>query len=225
MDGDAHSASMEIDIYSDPICPWCYIGKRRLERALGLREEHKPRIRWRAFQLNPDMPEGGMERAQYLALKFGGADRAGQLYDNIRRVGETVGIEFAFDRIARTPNTIQAHRLIRYASGTPYSDAIIEALFRCYFVEGGEIENSESLVALAVEAGLDAETIAAYMTGDENLDEVRREDGSARRLGIQGVPCFIINNQYALSGAQEPEAFFPLFEMAAQERPKSIATG
>lgn len=214
---------MDIDIYSDPICPWCYIGKRRLERALELRQEHKPRIRWRAFQLNPEMPEGGIGREQYLALKFGGADRARQLYDNIRRVGETVGIAFAFDKIRQTPNTVQAHRLIRFASATPHAETVIEALFHRYFVDGGAIGDIPSLIDLGIEAGLDAAGVTAYMNSDDSLDEVRHEDSSARRLGIQGVPCFIINNQYALSGAQEPEAFFPIFEMAAQETSNAAA--
>jgi predicted DsbA family dithiol-disulfide isomerase len=208
---------MEIDIYSDPICPWCYIGKRRLERALEQRQEHKPRLKWRAFQLNPDMPEGGIDRRQYLALKFGGAGKADQLYDNIRRVGETVGIEFAFDKIERTPNTIQAHRLIQFANDTAHAEMVIEALFQRYFVEGKAIGDIDNLIDIAVQSGLDSETVTSYMRGDENLEEVQREDSGARRLGIQGVPCFIINNQYALSGAQEPEAFFPIFEMAAQE--------
>lgn len=213
---------MEIDIYSDPVCPWCYIGKRRLERALELRHEHKPLIRWRAFQLNPDMPKEGIERKRYLTLKFGGVERARQLYDNIRRVGITVGIDFAFDRIARTPNTIQAHRLIRFANETPQSEAIIEALFQRYFIEGGAIDDIDGLITLGIATGLDAETVTTYMKSDEHLEAVRHEDSAARRLGIQGVPCFIINNQYALSGAQEPEAFYPIFEMAAQERAVSI---
>ena len=215
---------MEIDIYSDPVCPWCYIGKRRLEHALAQRDEHKPVIRWRAFQLNPDMPSSGLDRARYLALKFGGSDRATLLYDNIRRVGETVGIDFAFDRIAQTPNTLQAHRLIHYANGTPQADAIIETLFRRYFVEGGSIGDIESLIEVGITAGLNADLIRAYMTSDEDLDTVQEEDSSARRLGIQGVPCFIINSQYALSGAQEPEAFYPLFEMAAQEEVQAVVS-
>jgi predicted DsbA family dithiol-disulfide isomerase len=215
---------MEIDIYSDPVCPWCYIGKRRLEQALAQRDEHNPVIRWRAFQLNPDMPAPGLDRGRYLALKFGGSDRATQLYDNIRRVGETVGIDFAFDRIARTPNTLQAHRLIRYANGTPHADTIIETLFRRYFVEGDSIGDIESLIEIGIAAGLNADLIRAYMTSDEDLDTVQEEDSSARRLGIQGVPCFIIDSQYALSGAQEPEAFYPLFEMAAQEESQAIAS-
>lgn len=215
---------MEIDIYSDPICPWCYIGKRRLERALAERAEHSPIIRWRAFQLNPDMPAAGLERERYLTLKFGGSDRASQLYDNIRRVGETEGINFDFDRIARTPNTLQAHRLIRFANGTPQADTIIETLFRRYFVEGGSIGDIESLIETGIAEGMNADTLTTYMMSDEDLDAVELEDSSARRLGIQGVPCFIINSQYALSGAQEPEAFYPLFEMAAQEETQAIAS-
>ena len=208
---------MEIDIYSDPICPWCYIGKRRLEQALERRQAHGATIRWRAFQLNPDMPVEGIERDRYLTLKFGGSARADQLYENIRLVGETVGIDFAFDKIARTPNTLQAHRLIRYADGTPYADIVIERLFHRYFVDGGMIDRTEDLIEVAVEVGLDEAAATAYLQSDENLNEVRQEDSAARRLGIQGVPCFIVNNQYALSGAQEPEAFFPIFEMASHE--------
>jgi predicted DsbA family dithiol-disulfide isomerase len=208
---------MEIDIYSDPICPWCYIGKRRLERALERRQALGATIRWRAFQLNPDMPMEGIERDRYLTLKFGGAARADQLYENIRLVGETVGIDFAFDKIGRTPNTLQAHRLIRYANDTPHADTVIERLFRRYFVEGGVIDQTEALIQIAVEVGLDEAATTAYLECAENLDEVRQEDSAARRLGIQGVPCFIVNNQYALSGAQEPEAFFPIFEIASQE--------
>ena len=208
---------MEIDIYSDPICPWCYIGKRRLERALEQRREHDATIRWRTFQLNPDMPLEGIERGRYLTLKFGGAARARQLYENIRKVGSTVGIDFDFDRITRTPNTLQAHRLIRFTNGTPQSDTIIERLFHRYFVEGGAIDETNCLIEVAVEAGFDETIVTKYLISDENLNEVRQEDSAARRLGIQGVPCFIINNQYALSGAQEPEAFFPIFEIASQE--------
>ncbi len=209
---------MEIDVYLDPICPWCYIGKRRLERALEQSRQEAPVIRWRAFQLNPDMPPEGLERGQYLTLKFGGAAGANRLYDNIRRVGDSVGIPFAFEQIARTPNTIQAHRLIRYAGGTPQSDAVIEGLFRGYLVDGGAIDDAENLIRIAISAGLERESVTRFMNSDAELNDVRQEDAAARRLGIQGVPCFIINNQYAFSGAQEPEAFFPIFEMAAQEQ-------
>lgn len=208
---------MDIDIYADPVCPWCYIGKRRLERALERREERRTTLRWRAYQLNPDMPAEGIERSRYLTLKFGGAERARQLYENIRKIGATVGIDFEFGKITRTPNTLQAHRLIRYANGTPQSGTVIEQLFSRYFVEGGTIDDTENLIQIAVKSGLDETAVTAYLSSDEDLSEVRQEDRAARRLGIQGVPCFIINNQYALSGAQEPEAFFPIFEIASQE--------
>ena len=208
---------MEIDIYFDPVCPWCFIGKRRLERALAQRPEQKPTVRWRTFQLNPEMPQEGMERSHYLTMKFGGGKRARYLYENIRKVGTSVGIEFAFDKISRTPNTIQAHRLIRYSNGMPQSDAVIERLFVRYFVEGRPIDNTDALIQIAVEAGLNENDATTYLLGDENLMEVRQEDSAARRLGIQGVPCFIINNQFSLSGDQEPEAFFPIFEIASQE--------
>jgi len=208
---------MEIDIYADPVCPWCYIGKRRLERALERRQECRATLRWRAYQLNPDMPSEGIERSRYLTLKFGAVERARQLYENIQKVGATVGIDFDFGKITRTPNTLQAHRLIRYANGTPQSDTIIEQLFSRYFVEGGTIDDTENLIRIAVDSGLDEVAVTAYLSSDEDLSEVRQEDSAARRLGIQGVPCFIVNNQYALSGAQEPEAFFPIFEIASQE--------
>mgnify|MGYP001158219743 FL=1 len=214
---------MKIDIYSDPVCPWCFIGKRRLERALAQRPEKGTTVRWRAFQLNPDMPQEGIERSRYLTLKFGGEARAQKLYENIRKVGASVGIDFAFDKISRTPNTIQAHRLIRFANGTPYENILIERLFIRYFVEGGLLDNTDDLVQVAVESGLPESDVSSYLSGNVNLVEVQQEDSAARRLGIQGVPCFIINNQYALSGAQEPEAFFPIFEIASQE--KSEAAG
>ncbi len=214
---------MKIDIYSDPVCPWCFIGKRRLERALAQRPEKGATVRWRAFQLNPDMPQEGIERSRYLTLKFGGAARAQKLYENIRKGGASVGIDFAFDKFSRTPNTIQAHRLIRFANGTPYENILIERLFIRYFVEGGLLDNTDDLVQVAVESGLPESDVSSYLSGDVNLVEVQQEDSAARRLGIQGVPCFIINNQYALSGAQEPEAFFPIFEIASQE--KSEAAG
>lgn len=204
---------IEVDIFSDPICPWCFIGKRRFEMALDARPEISATVRWRTFQLNPTMPPDGMERQTYLSTKFGSADHAEQLYDNIRQVGAGAGIDFAFDRIARTPNTLNAHRLIRFADRAGAEDVIVEVLFRAYFFDGSDIGDVESLTAIAGEAGLDEQEVAAYLAGDEDGNEVQTEDMQARRLGIQGVPCFIIADQYAVSGAQEPEAFFPLFDM------------
>lgn len=204
---------LHIDIFSDPICPWCFIGKRRLRRALDARPGVRPTIRWRAFQLNPTMPAGGMERRAYLAAKFGNAAEAERLYGTIGRVGAAEGIEFRFDRIAVTPNTVDAHRLVRYAERHEASDALLDALFRAYFADGRDIGDAAVLADLAAESGLDRAAVAAYLATEEDADAVRGEDMRARQLGIEGVPCFIVDRRYALSGAQEPEAFFSLFDM------------
>lgn len=208
---------MRIDVFSDPVCPWCYIGKRRLERATRERPGLGFEIHWRSFQLNPEMPPAGIARCDYLSLKFGGAERARKLYDQIARVGTSEGIDFAFERIERTPNTVDAHRLIRFAAGTAKCDDVVERLFRAYFQEGRSIGDIESLAVLAGEAGLDAGAARRHLETDEGVEAVRLEDMQARQLGIQGVPCFIIDDQYALSGAQEPEAFFPIFDLVGEE--------
>ncbi|HWI29355.1 MAG TPA: DsbA family oxidoreductase [Stellaceae bacterium] len=204
---------MHIDIVSDVICPWCFIGKRRLGRALALRPEIEPEITWRPFQLNPDMPEEGMERRAYLAAKFGDDAHADRIYASVSEAGATVGIPFAFDRIRRTPNTQHAHRLIRYAAGQDRADAVVEALFSAYFIEGRDIGDPPTLVALAGEAGLEPAAAAAWLAGPESREEVVGEDRGARRLGINAVPCFIFERQYAVSGAQEPEFFLPVFDL------------
>lgn len=207
---------MRLDIFSDVICPWCYIGKRRLERALALRPDAQPAIRWRAFQLNPDMPSDGMDRQVYLRRKFGGEARARQVYDNIRTAAEGESLEFCFERIRRTPNTVKAHRLIRYATDQGVADAVVEALFAAYFREGRDIGDVAELVALAEECGLDNAAVAEWMATEDGTAEVQAETHFAYQNGIHGVPCFIVNGKYAVSGAQEPEAFMPLFDLARE---------
>jgi predicted DsbA family dithiol-disulfide isomerase len=213
---------MDIDIFSDTICPWCFIGKRRLERALAERPQSDLTIHWRAFQLNPDMPAGGMDRSQYLELKFGGASNADAIYDQVRAAGETEGIEFAFERMKRTPNTIDSHRLIRHAGqkaqqGQARQEAVVQALFDAYFLRAEDIGDPEVLAAAAAEAGLDGEEARAFLAGDAEAEAVRAEDASARQAGISGVPCFIFNGQHALAGAHLPEVLHQLFDLANQE--------
>jgi predicted DsbA family dithiol-disulfide isomerase len=205
---------MHIDIVSDVICPWCFIGKRRLERALAMRPEVGVSIGWRAFQLNPDMPREGMARQEYLALKFGGPAQARRIYHAVEQAGAAEGIPFAFDAIRRTPNTVEAHRLIRFAALEGRADAIVEALFRGYFTAGRDIGAPAELVALAAEAGFDEAAVGDFLAGDAERDAVLAEDRAARRAGIEGVPCFVVDGGYALSGAQEPEFFLPLFDLA-----------
>jgi predicted DsbA family dithiol-disulfide isomerase len=204
---------MRIDIISDVICPWCFIGKRRLERALTLRPEVTNEITWRPFQLNPDMPEEGMDRRAYLAAKFGGEAHADRLYTNVREAGATVDIPFAFDRIRRTPNTRDAHRLIRYAAAEGRADPMVEALFQAYFIDGRDIGSCGTLAEIAGEVGLDRRAVALWLDSPADRAEVLAEDRGARRIGINAVPCFIFERHYAVSGAQDPEFFLPVFDL------------
>jgi len=206
---------MQIDIVSDVICPWCFIGKRRLERALALRPDLSATLSWRAFQLNPDMPSDGISRELYLAAKFSGSRAAGRSYAAVCAAGRIEGIDFAFERIRRTPNTLRAHRLIRLAASEGCAGQIVEALFQAYFVEGLDIGDIETLAAIAPRAGLDQVQALGYLMGEAGTNEVRAEEHRARRLGIHAVPCFVLDRGYAISGAQEPEMFLPLFDIAA----------
>jgi predicted DsbA family dithiol-disulfide isomerase len=208
---------MRIDIYSDTICPWCFIGKRRLERALKERPQPDLAIHWRAFQLNPDMPAGGMDRQDYLARKFGGAENAERVYAAVRQAGEQEAIPFDFDAIERTPNSLMSHRLLRFAGERGDQDPLVERLFNLYFLEGADLEDPEVLIQAAADAGFDAEAARGYLEAGTGLEEVQSEDMQARRAGIQGVPTFIVNGQYALSGAQEPKVLFQMFDLAREE--------
>lgn len=208
---------MRIDIFSDTVCPWCFIGKRRLERALAERPQPDLGVRWRAFQLNPDMPAEGMDRREYLERKFGGPEGARQVYDAVREAGAAEKIPFAFERIRRQPNSLASHRLIRFAGEHGDQDEVVERLFRAYFLDGEDIGEREVLLRLAGEAGLDPRAAAEYLDSDAELQAVEAEDLQARRAGIQGVPTFILNRRYALSGAQPPEVLFQLFDLAREE--------
>ncbi|HTZ78619.1 MAG TPA: DsbA family oxidoreductase [Stellaceae bacterium] len=209
---------MRIDIVSDVVCPWCFIGKRRLAAALSQRPEVEAEILWHPFQLNPDMPAEGMARERYIAAKFGGADHAKRIYQTVAEVGAGVGIPFHFERIKVTPNTRDAHRLIRYAASDGGAETLVEALFNAYFIEGRNIGDHDTLAEIAESAGLDRAAVARYLDSDEASEEVLAEDMSARRIGINAVPCFIFERKYVVSGAQEPEFFYPLFDLLKNEQ-------
>ncbi len=207
---------MQIDIISDTVCPWCYIGKRRLERALDQRDELEVEITWRPFQLNPDMPKGGLDRKTYLEAKFGGPERATQIYDAIRQAGGGEGIDFAFDKISRTPNTIDSHRLIHWAGEAGLQDALVEVLFHRYFEEGADIGDREVLVAIAAQAGMDGDEVLARFERGDDAELVAAQDVSARQMGVSGVPFFIIGGKYAVSGAHDPSVFLQVLDLAAR---------
>jgi predicted DsbA family dithiol-disulfide isomerase len=203
-----------IDVISDVICPWCYIGKRRLEKAVAAFGREQVRVRWHPFQLNPHMPREGMNRKEYRTAKFGSWERSLALDAQVAAAGRGEGIPFAFDRIVRTPNTLDAHRLIGLADTEGVQDAVVEAVFRAYFVEGRDISQTTVLLDVVAGAGLDRGRADAVLNSDEGLAAIRAGEEQARRAGVQGVPHFLINDTLALSGAREPSAFLEAFEQA-----------
>jgi predicted DsbA family dithiol-disulfide isomerase len=202
-------APFRIDIVSDAICPWCWVGKRNLESALALlaAEGERFEIHWRPFQLNPEMPREGVERASYRAAKFGSAERSAEADSRVAAAGRAAGLEFRHALMLRTPNTIDAHRLIRLAGehGAAAQDAVVEALFKAYFQNGRDIGSRAELAAIAGEAGLDAAEAATYLATDAGEAEVRQEDAGFRRAGLSGVPTFALEGHVVFSGAMPPE--------------------
>jgi predicted DsbA family dithiol-disulfide isomerase len=205
-----------IDVISDAICPWCYIGKRHLERALALldRQGLHFTVAWHPFQLNPDMPREGVERAQYRLAKFGSAERSRQLDERITETACTVGLEFHLDRLTRTPNTLDAHRLIRLAGQHGVQDGVVEALFEGYFCDGADIGNADVLIRLGVEGGLERDEVMAMLASDTGLKEVAAADRMARNAGIQGVPSFALQGHVLFSGAVPADEMAQAFRRA-----------
>tara|TARA_R110001599_G_scaffold51113_6_gene143712 strand:+ start:34 stop:699 length:666 start_codon:yes stop_codon:yes gene_type:complete len=203
------SAPWTIDVVSDVVCPWCYIGKRKLEAALeqarlaGLGE---PEVRWHPFQLNPDMPPEGISRKQYLEDKFGGPQRAAEIYARVKAAGKAAGLELDIDGITLQPNTLAAHALLAFAQqhGASVGSDVKERLLKAYFVENRFIGSPDELVAIAGEAGLDADAARAFISDPQQLQQVADADMRARQMGIGGVPFFIFNQKVAVSGAQDP---------------------
>jgi len=213
--------ALQVDVVSDVVCPWCYIGKRRLETALATLRVRAPAldvaVRWQPFQLNPDLPRDGISRRRYLEAKFGGAARAEEIYARVTEAGVTVDIPFAFDAIARQPNTLDAHRLIAWAQEPSSAvsnelaktrgdaEAMVERLFRAYFLEGRFIGDRDELASLAADVGYNAKEARAFLDSDALTEGVASADARARESGISGVPLFIFNGKTAVSGAQQPD--------------------
>ena len=207
--------ALRIDIYSDVVCPWCYIGKRRLERALDqLNGAAQARITWRPFQLNPTMPKEGMGRTTYLEAKFGSLDAFRQMEEHVLAAGAAELIPFTFEKVARTPNTFMAHRLIWYAEQQGHQDAAVESLFRGYFTEGADIGSVPVLGQLAGRAGLDAAAVESFLHSEEGITEVKAEEAAGHRLGIRGVPYFVLNDSISISGAQPHDIFVSALQQA-----------
>jgi predicted DsbA family dithiol-disulfide isomerase len=204
--------ALTVDVISDVICPWCYIGKRRLEKAIALAGRQDVRVRWHPFQLNPQMPREGMSRRDYRTAKFGSWERSLALDAQMIEAGRGEGILFAFDKQERTPNTLDAHRLIELADREGVQDAVVEALFRAYFTEGRDVGERQTLLDVVDQAGLDRSMAAGVLDDGDRLEAIRAAEEMARRAGVQGVPFFIINGELAISGAQPPGAFVDAFD-------------
>ncbi|MDB9852383.1 DsbA family oxidoreductase [Amylibacter sp.] len=192
----------KIDIISDPICPWCYIGKTRLDRALELNPTHNFIIEWHPFQLNPTMPKDGMDRREYLEAKFGGQKEAIEVYSNIDKTATETGLSLNFEGIKRTPNTIDAHRLIHWAGIEGRQNSIIDRLFKAYFQEGRDISEHSVLTRIASAAGMDQDVVRSLLKSDADKEDIKARDTDARKRGIQGVPAFVVANEYVIQGAQ-----------------------
>jgi len=205
-----------IDIISDVICPWCYIGKRQLERAEDLLEKSKLRftVAWHPFQLNPDMPLEGVDRQRYRVAKFGSLERSRQMDQRITETAANVGIEFHLDKLTRTPNTVNAHRVIRLGAQKGVQDDVVESLFYGYFCNGADIGDAKTLAELGHKGGMDYEEVLAMLASDEGRREVLLGDEKARECGIQGVPSFALQGHVLFSGAVPGEEMADTFRRA-----------
>ncbi|MGQ0564777.1 MAG: DsbA family oxidoreductase [Gemmobacter sp.] len=210
---------IRLDIFSDPVCPWCYIGKAHLDRALEARGDHPFAVEWHPFQLNPDMPVGGMDRAAYLEAKFGGRARAAQIYARVEEAALAAGLEIDFARIARIPNTLDAHRLIHWAGLEGRQTPVKAALMRAYWREGRDIGDAATLADIAGEAGLDRAAIARLLAGDADRDDIAARDAHARTRGVNAVPTFVIADRYVVSGAQPPELWVRVMDEMKSQPP------
>ena len=201
-----------LDVLSDPICPWCYIGKVKLDRALAQRPDHGLDIFWRPYQLNPDMKAAGMDRTEYLETKFGGPQRAKSIYGQIEDAAKAAGLNVDFAKIKRTPNTFDAHRLIRWSRSGGYQQAVVDSLFIRYFEKGEDIGDRAVLMDVAAEVGMDLDVLTRLYEEDADREMLVNEEALARQMGITGVPTFILSEKFALVGAQETAAWLDVID-------------
>lgn len=207
--------ALKVDVIFDTICPWCYVGKRRLEAAARLRPEIEFETRWRPFLLNPDMPLGGMDRSTYLIRKFGTEARVRRVYGAISDAGQSVEIDFAFDRIRQTPNSVDSHRLVQFAQNFDKSDVVVEALFLNYFVNGQNIGETDALIEIGCDIGLPRDELSSHLHSDDGVAFVYDENARAHRHGINSVPSFLFAGSMAISGAHEPQVLARMIDAAS----------
>lgn len=214
---------MFVDYIFDTICPWCYLGKVRLERALAERPQARVTVRWRPFMLDPEMPIGGMDRRAYLERKFGGPARVQRLNSAVVQAARSEGVTFHFDRITRTPNTLHSHRLIRFSTRYDRQAQAVEALFGAYFRHGRDIGAIEELIALGADLGLPEAELADYLYSEADVACVMNDNARAHRLGVNGVPCIILDNRFAVSGAQDLDVLLRMLDLAQENQLEPVS--
>jgi predicted DsbA family dithiol-disulfide isomerase len=219
----AATSPLPIDVVSDIVCPWCYIGKRRLEQAIALNPDIPVEVRWRPYFLNPWVPREGMSRADYLTRKFGSVERYRGIAQRVAAAAESEGLVYALDKIARQPNTLDCHRLILWAGNTREPARMKQRLMELYFAEGADLSDSQVLIGAAVDCGLDGDLVRDLLASDADVARVEQEANSAREAGIDGVPCFIFGGVLAVSGAQAPDYLAGAMRRAAAERQRAAA--
>ena len=206
---------IRLDVFSDPICPWCLIGKTRLDAALSQRPGHPLVAAWHPFQLNPDMPAGGVDRREYLEAKFGGREAAARVYARIDEAAREAGLEIDWSAIDRTPNTLDAHRLIHWAGIEHRQGGVVDRLFAAYFLEGRDIGAHEVLAEIAEAAGLDGAAVRRLLASDADLEDIRARDAHARARGVTAVPTFLVGDRHAVPGAQPAELWLRVIDELA----------
>ena len=214
---------LPIDVVSDVVCPWCFIGKRRLEKAIALRPDIPVEVRFRPYFLNPWVPREGISREEYLTLKFGSPERYRPMAERVAAAASEEGLSYRLDGIKRQPNTIDCHRLIFWAGEIGNGSAMKQRLMELYFAEGADLTDREVLIGAAAENGLDADRVRDRLGGEDDVAQVEREAESAKQAGIDGVPCFILGGIVAVQGAQSPEHLAQAIERAANEHAKKAA--
>ncbi|WP_150525833.1 DsbA family oxidoreductase [Roseibium sediminis] len=201
----AEETAITVDVISDVMCPWCYIGKRHLEAALKTIPDVPVDVRWHPYQLDPTLPREGKDRTQYLSDKFGGIEKAREIYANIEAAGKAAGIPFAFDKIKLSPNTLDCHRLILWSKSDDVQDDVVERLFKAYFIDGEDLTKAETLVRISADAGMQSDLVEQLLETDSDMQKMVKQIEQAQEMGVTGVPCFIVDQRFALSGAEKPE--------------------
>jgi len=217
------TTAITLDVISDVMCPWCYIGKRRLEKALKSIPDIPVDVRWHPYQLDATLPKEGKDRTQYLADKFGSIEKAKEVYAEIENAGRAEGIPFAFDKITLSPNTLDCHRLILWSRSDDLQDDVVERLFKAYFIDGEDLTKSETLVRISDEAGMQSDLVEQLFGTDSDMDKMAKQISQAHEMGVTGVPCFIVDQRFALSGAEKPETIAAAIMHAAETQTSETA--